>query len=161
MSVYDTWVSQKIFLKNPLTGPAPSHTVPFRVKRESFVMTDEITYTGKEFYEVLIESELGRRWIAWNEENPEFYRLFEKFTFQAISRGHSRLSGWLIANRVRWETTVVTTGDDYKISNDFIALFTRFFMVKNPEYIGFFRTKKMKRLQRDVFSEDDSCLSTD
>jgi len=131
------------------------------VEWESSVMTDEITYTGKEFYEVLVESELGRRWISWNEENPEFYRLFEKFTFQAISRGHSRLSGWLIANRVRWETTVVTTGDDYKISNDFIALFTRFFMVQNPEYIGFFRTKKMKRLQRDVFSEDDECLSTD
>jgi len=34
MSVYDVWVSQKFFSKNPLTGPVPSHTVPLRVKRE-------------------------------------------------------------------------------------------------------------------------------
>ena len=36
-----------------------------------------------------------------------------------------------------------------KISNDFIALFTRLFMINNPQYIGFFKTKQMKRLVRE------------
>jgi len=113
-------------------------------------MTLELTDTEEDFYALVNESALGRRWFRWHKDNPEFYRLFERFTFEAANRGHKRLSGWLIANRVRWETSVVTTGDDYKISNDFIALFTRLFMVRHPRYEGFFRTKTMKRLMRDA-----------
>jgi len=40
---------------------------------------------------------------------------------------------------------IVTTGDDYKISNDLIALYARLFMHHYPQYDGFFRTKPMKR----------------
>ena len=86
-----------------------------------------------------------------HNRNPQFFTLFERFTNEAISRGHNNLSGWLIANRVRWETNIVTRGNEYKIKNDFIALFARLFMVRHQQYIGFFRTKRMKRLKRDVF----------
>jgi hypothetical protein len=41
---------------------------------------------------------------------------------------------------------IVTTGDAYKISNDYIALYARLFMHKHPQYKGFFRTKPMKRV---------------
>jgi len=41
---------------------------------------------------------------------------------------------------------IVTTGDDYKISNDYIALYARLFMHENPQYKGFFKTKPMKRV---------------
>ena len=103
----------------------------------------------EEFFKMLNESRLGRKWLKWHRSNPEFYRLFERYSLQAISRGHLRLSGWLIANRVRWESSIVTRGNDYKISNDFIALFTRLFMINNPKYLGFFKTKQMKRLIRE------------
>ena len=81
----------------------------------------------------------------FDAENPHVYKLFEKFTLQAIDKGHRRLSAWLIVNRIRWETMVMTTGIDFKISNDFIALYSRKFMEKNPQYDGFFVTKEMKR----------------
>jgi len=93
-----------------------------------------------------VAEDLKEKWWAWHKKNPEFYELFERFTFQAIGRGHRRLSAWLIVNRIRWETMIVTTGDDYKIRNDFIALYSRLFMHKNPEYKGFFKTKPMKRV---------------
>ena len=105
--------------------------------------------TEDEFFKMLNKSRLGRKWLRWHNLNPEFYRLFERYTLQAIYRGHLKLSGWLIANRVRWESSIVTKGDDYKISNDFIALFTRLFMINNPQYIGFFETKQMKRLAHE------------
>ena len=41
---------------------------------------------------------------------------------------------------------IVTTGNEYKISNDFIALYARLFMHEYPDYKGFFRTKPMKRV---------------
>ena len=72
------------------------------------------------------------------------YELFKRFTMQAISRGHRNLSAWLIVNRIRWETSIETTGDDFKISNDFIAYYSRLFMHDHPQYKGFFRTKTLK-----------------
>jgi hypothetical protein len=47
-------------------------------------------------------------------------------------------------NRIRWETTVETLGGDFKISNNFIAYYSRLFMDEHPEYRGFFRTKTLK-----------------
>ena len=114
-------------------------------------MTDEVTHTEEDFYEIMKESKLGRDWFIWHKKNPDFFRLFKRFTSEALRNGHQRLSGWFIVNRVRWETTVVTIGDDFKIRNDYIALFTRLYMVCHPEHLGFFRTKKMKNLVRDIF----------
>jgi len=85
-----------------------------------------------------------QRWWAWHKKNPHVYRLFERFTHEAIARGHKHLSAWLIVNRIRWETTVVTRGGEFKISNDYIAYYARLFHALNPEYEGFFRTHKMK-----------------
>jgi len=89
---------------------------------------------------------LLNRFNEFNRNNPKIYELFQRFTLEAINKGHTKLSAWLIANRIRWETMIVTTGEDYKISNDFIALYSRKFMKDYPQYDGFFNIKEMKRL---------------
>tara|TARA_R110002020_G_scaffold200357_8_gene402528 strand:- start:656 stop:946 length:291 start_codon:yes stop_codon:yes gene_type:complete len=91
--------------------------------------------------------DLKTEWWKWHKKNPDFYRLWCYFTFVAIKKGHQNLSGWLIANRVRWETDVETTGNKFKISNNYIALYCRLFMHHYPKYKGFFRIKTMKRAQ--------------
>ena len=106
--------------------------------------------TEDEFLWRMRGCELGKKWLVWHKQNPVFFDLFEKFAFQAINKGHKRLSGWLLANRVRWETAIVTTGDDYKISNDFIALFTRLFVVRHPQQQNFFKIKFSKRISNDI-----------
>jgi hypothetical protein len=85
-----------------------------------------------------------QRWLDWHSANPQVYDLFKRFTFEAIDRGHRKLSAWLIVNRIRWETTVETSSGDFKISNNFIAYYARLFMDEHPEYRGFFRTKPLK-----------------
>lgn len=92
------------------------------------------------------EITLMNRFNNFNRDNPEVYELFKRFTFQAINKGHTRLSAWMIANRIRWETQIETVNDDYKISNDYIALYSRKFMKDYPEHDGFFRIKPMKRV---------------
>jgi len=89
-------------------------------------------------------SRARQRWLEWHRDNPHVYELFKEFTFQAIDRGHKRLSAWLVVNRIRWETAVETNGGDFKISNDFIAYYSRLFMDEHPEFRGFFRTKPLK-----------------
>ena len=90
------------------------------------------------------EQTLKRVWWDWHLKNPHVYELFEQFAFEAISRGHRHCSAWLIVNRLRWESSIVTNSGDYKISNNFIAYYARLFMHKNPNYNNFFKTKKMK-----------------
>jgi hypothetical protein len=52
----------------------------------------------------------------------------------------------MIANRIRWETSIETYSvEEYKISNDYIALYARKFMQDHPSYDGFFKIKEMKR----------------
>lgn len=85
------------------------------------------------------------KWWRWHKANPHIYELFKKFTLQAIRSGHYRLSAWLIVNRIRWETTVETKGNDFKISNDYIAFYARLFMHDYPEFDGVFKVKNMKR----------------
>lgn len=89
---------------------------------------------------------LTDKFNQYHKDNPQVYELFKRFTFMAIKRGHNRLSAWMIANRIRWETSIETFSvDEYKISNDYIALYARMFMRDHPEYDGFFKTKEMKR----------------
>lgn len=84
------------------------------------------------------------RWLKWHLANPDVYELFKRFTFEAIGHGHKNLSAWLIINRIRWETAVVTTGNPYKVPNDYIAHYSRLFMREYPEYTGFFRVRPLK-----------------
>ena len=89
---------------------------------------------------------LTDKFNQYHKDNPQVYELFKRFTFMAIKRGHNRLSAWMIANRIRWETSIETFSvDEYKISNDYIALYARMFMQDHPQYNGFFKTKEMKR----------------
>ena len=69
--------------------------------------------------------------------------LFERFALEAINHGHKKISHWLIINRIRWETTIVTTGGDFKISNDHIAFYARLWKAKHPEHKDLFTTKRM------------------
>jgi hypothetical protein len=84
------------------------------------------------------------RWWAWHQKNPHIYELFKRFTFEAIEAGQEQSGAWLIVGRIRWETAVVTRGEDFKISNDFIAYYARHFMAEFPEHRGFFKIKRMK-----------------
>ena len=69
-----------------------------------------------------------KKWWAWHKENPQVWNLFQKFTFQAIRSGRKNYSHWAIIQRIRWETDIVTKGNPFKISNDWIAYYARYFM---------------------------------
>lgn len=89
---------------------------------------------------------LTERFIDFDSKNPHIYGLFCKYTNEAIAAGKTKLSHWLIVNRIRWDAEVTTnTNEPYKISNDFIALYARKFIADHPRYKDFFDTKEMKR----------------
>jgi len=78
---------------------------------------------------------------ALHQKNPEVYKLFVQFTLQAINKGHAKLSSEMIVNRIRWETSVITTDKDYKINNDYKPFYSRMFMAQFPKYDYFFQKR--------------------
>ena len=82
-------------------------------------------------------------WWEWHKENPDVWKYFERFSLEAVGSGRKKVSHWLIINRIRWEVTIITTGSEFKISNDHIAFYARLWKAKYPQYKDLFNTKKM------------------
>ena len=84
------------------------------------------------------------RFEVWHQQNPEVYRLFKRFAGEGIRAGRKHLGTNMIIERIRWYSAVETTGDIYKINNNFAPYYARMFMKDFPQYDGFFRTRKSK-----------------
>jgi len=83
----------------------------------------------------------------FHNKNPQMYELFCKFTLEAFSSGRDYYSHWAIAQRIRWYTTIETSGSDFKLSNDLIAIYARLVVYKHQKIKGFFKFKKMKKVR--------------
>lgn len=83
---------------------------------------------------------------AYHFANQHIYRLCLQYAREAKRRGKSKYSVWGIINRVRWDVTIETnTDDEFKISNDYIALYARLLVWNHPdEFEGFFTLKAMR-----------------
>jgi hypothetical protein len=79
----------------------------------------------------------------WHEDNPGIWEYFQQFSFEAMRHGHKKISHWLIINRIRWEVFIVTTGKDFKISNNLIAFYARLWQKTYPQHKTLFNTKQM------------------
>ena len=66
------------------------------------------------------------------------------------------MSHWLIINRIRWEVFIVTTGKDFKISNDMIAFYARLWRKQYPEYKELFKIKRMQGEIMDVSGDENA-----
>lgn len=82
-------------------------------------------------------------WFDWHQANPRVWSYFNRFATEAASRG-KHVGHWLLVNRIRWEIVVETTGPDFKISNNFIAFYARWWIEQNPGHRAIFTIKPMK-----------------
>lgn len=80
---------------------------------------------------------------AFHAENLHIYQAFEEKAKAAKASGRAKYSHWVIINVMRWEHDMQTTGVEFRISNDHIALYARLFVWRNPEFEGFFDLKQM------------------
>lgn len=85
---------------------------------------------------------IEERCTEWCKENPHVYPLFERFALEAARTGRLHYSAKTIVERMRWHLDIETTGDAFKINNDFPAIFARWFHARHAGFDGFFRTRK-------------------
>ena len=84
-------------------------------------------------------------WV-FHRKNPHVYRLFDRFTSEAIRAGRSHFGARMVWERMRWYTQVETEGDPYKLNDHLTPYYARLWMRNHPSHEGLFelRGKKAK-----------------
>jgi len=90
-----------------------------------------------------MEKSLKRQWWEWHKENEHVWELFKLFAFQAINSGHKNYSAMAVIQRIRWHTEVETKGDVFKINNNHVPYYARYFQHCYPEHADFFRFREL------------------
>jgi len=85
-------------------------------------------------------NDIKRRFAVYHAKNPHVYVLFKKFAFAAAAE-KQMYSADAVLHRMRWFTDIETTGDQFKINNNYAAYYGRLFMADFPRHAGFFRTR--------------------
>lgn len=87
------------------------------------------------------DSLLVRQFKRFHRENPDFYRLFIRFSLQAASAGRERFSARTVLHRIRWYTSIETRGDVYKVNDHWSPFYARLFEHDFPEHAGLFEMR--------------------
>ena len=92
------------------------------------------------------QGKIYNRFMKFHEANPAIYEIFKNITHEAKRRGFQHIGAQFVGEVIRWETGVKTTGDAFKMCNDYLAYYARMQMEDQPEYKGFFRLRKLRIL---------------
>lgn len=82
----------------------------------------------------------------FHTENPAVYFALEKLATQMWERGRRRISIAMLFEVLRWDYYLNTHDpeSDFKLNNNYRAHYSRFLMINHPEWVGLFKTKKVK-----------------
>ena len=83
------------------------------------------------------------RFQKFDRENPKVWELFKQFAEQVLSTGLTSYSAYALLERIRWRRDVETTGDTFKVNNNFKPFYARKLMDEDPRFVGFFRLRRM------------------
>ncbi len=82
------------------------------------------------------------RWRDFHRANPQVFNLFEHFARQALNKGHrKRFGARMIGERIRWYTSIETSGDDYRLNDHYWPYYARLLMLLFDEFAGFFEIR--------------------
>lgn len=98
-----------------------------------------------------VRPDLLQEFKAFHKRNPVVLRLFEQYSLKIKATGRTHYSHWAVAQRVRWHSEFEADAVDFRLPNNFIAIYARLVVWKHPHMAGFFKFKKMgPRGQREV-----------
>jgi hypothetical protein len=87
---------------------------------------------------------MRRTFDAYHSDNPHVFTQLAGLALSVYAAGRRRLSINALFERLRWETMLSTTGDDYKLNNSYRADYARMLMREYPQLAGFFETRTLK-----------------
>lgn len=90
----------------------------------------------------------------FHENNPDIWKLFQRFALDVINSGQDRYSANAIFERIRWHVEIDTKGSEVKLSNNHRAYYARLFHLAHPQHDGFFRNRRLRSEDVAAYQED-------
>lgn len=87
------------------------------------------------------EASLQERFEAFHQANPHVYEALKQLALNLKRRGMERCGIAGLFEVLRYRYTLQTSGDDYKLNNDYRSRYARLLMVQVPELRDFFETR--------------------
>jgi hypothetical protein len=94
------------------------------------------------------------RFLRFHRENTHVYRLFEGFTREMVGALGKPIAMMLVLQRTRWEYIIDTTGDDFRLNNNYAPFYARLLMYRCPDLIGAFNLRRSVADDASLFDPD-------
>lgn len=98
------------------------------------------------------ERTIREAFLRFHGENPHVYEQLLAMAQQAQQAGASKLGIGMMFEVLRWQATLRTGGDDFKLNNNYRSYYARLIVARNPSLEGVF---EMRRLHGRGLSAQD------
>lgn len=88
-------------------------------------------------------TEYSQRFLQYHAANPQVWDLFKRFALEAAGK-RKRFSAQMIFERIRWYSQIETSGDVYKVNNNYRPDYARMFLVEYPQYKDLFSLRERR-----------------
>lgn len=86
---------------------------------------------------------LQERFEAFHAENPQVYDGLVRLALEARAAGRAKYGIAALVEVLRW-SRMTTTGEDFKLNNDYRSRYARLIMENVPELADFFEVREVK-----------------
>jgi hypothetical protein len=84
---------------------------------------------------------IERNFWKFHEDNPDIYDRLKTLALQLKNAGRNRYGIGALFEVIRFHQNIQTTDPDYKLNNNYRALYARLLMEEFPQLSGFFATR--------------------
>ncbi len=91
------------------------------------------------------ETRLWRKFLSYDNENPQYWEEFVRRTKEYVEAGYKRIGAKLIIELIRWDEECRKNKLAANFSNDFHAYYARKYVKAFPEHKGLFELRPIKR----------------
>lgn len=90
------------------------------------------------------ENTQAERFAAWIGANPKVLEVFIEYSLREKAKGRTKIGGKRIVEVMRWDTRLPTTGDGFKINNNWVSRLVRLAIATCPELDGLFELRELR-----------------
>lgn len=87
--------------------------------------------------------DIERAFLAFHEANPEVYATLARLAREAVAAGRTRIGMKMLWEVMRWEMYITTKDgeSEFKLCNNYHALYARVLMMQEPDLAGLFEIR--------------------
>lgn len=86
-------------------------------------------------------STIDEQFASFHRQNPHVYSALRDLAIRTKRSGAKKYGMAGLFEVLRWTHTITTNGDEFKLNNNYRALYARLLMKNEPELAGFFNVR--------------------